>query len=113
MARADFSEFVVVVTGASTGLGRAICVEVASRGAKAVIINYARSEKEANDVAANIKKAGGEAVMAKADLGKPAEIPGLFAAALKAKDKFRNKKVGIIFSGGNVDLDRALKLFSS
>ena len=36
-----------------------------------------------------------------------------FAAALKSKEKFRNKKVGIIFSGGNVDLDRALKLFSS
>ena len=36
-----------------------------------------------------------------------------FAAALKAKEQFRNKKVGIIFSGGNVDLDRALKLFSS
>jgi threonine dehydratase len=36
-----------------------------------------------------------------------------FAAVLKRKDKFANKKVGIIFSGGNVDLERALKLFQS
>ena len=32
------------------------------------------------------------------------------AAALKAKDKLKGKRVGIIFSGGNVDLERAFKL---
>jgi threonine dehydratase len=32
------------------------------------------------------------------------------AAALKAKDKFAGKRVGVIFSGGNVDLERAFKL---
>lgn len=34
-----------------------------------------------------------------------------FAAVLKDKSKFRNKKVGIILSGGNVDLERAAKMF--
>jgi threonine dehydratase len=34
-----------------------------------------------------------------------------FAAVLKQKDKFRGKRVGIIFSGGNVDLEKALELF--
>lgn len=34
------------------------------------------------------------------------------AAVLKAKEKFSGKKVGIILSGGNVDLERALKLFT-
>ncbi|MDL5047363.1 pyridoxal-phosphate dependent enzyme [Oscillatoria amoena NRMC-F 0135] len=34
-----------------------------------------------------------------------------FAALLKAKEKFAGKKVGIILSGGNVDLERACKLF--
>jgi threonine dehydratase len=34
------------------------------------------------------------------------------AAVLKAKEKFANKKVGLILSGGNVDLDKALKLFA-
>jgi threonine dehydratase len=35
-----------------------------------------------------------------------------FAAVLKAKEKFAGKKTGIILSGGNVDLERACKLFS-
>jgi threonine dehydratase len=35
-----------------------------------------------------------------------------FAAVLKAKEKFKGKKVGIIFSGGNVDLERVAKLFA-
>jgi threonine dehydratase len=32
------------------------------------------------------------------------------AAALKAKDKLAGKRVGVIISGGNVDLERALRL---
>lgn len=36
-----------------------------------------------------------------------------FAAVLKVKEKFAGKNVGIILSGGNVDLQRAFKLFSS
>lgn len=36
-----------------------------------------------------------------------------FAAVLKAKEKFSGKNVGIILSGGNVDLERACKLFAT
>lgn len=36
-----------------------------------------------------------------------------FAAVLKNKELFRNKNVGIVISGGNVDLERAAKLFAS
>ncbi|HEY0652623.1 MAG TPA: pyridoxal-phosphate dependent enzyme [Chryseosolibacter sp.] len=36
-----------------------------------------------------------------------------FAAVLKAKEKFKGKKVGIIFSGGNVDLEKVGQLFKS
>jgi len=35
-----------------------------------------------------------------------------FAAVLKDKQKFAGKKVGIIFTGGNVDLNKAAKLFA-
>jgi threonine dehydratase len=34
------------------------------------------------------------------------------AVILKSKDKFAGKRVGIILSGGNVDLEKACKLFS-
>ncbi|PZQ57300.1 MAG: oxidoreductase, partial [Phenylobacterium zucineum] len=40
MAQGGYEDFVVVVTGASTGLGRAIAVEVARQGARAVVVNY-------------------------------------------------------------------------
>ncbi len=36
-----------------------------------------------------------------------------FAAVLKEKEKFSGRRVGIILTGGNVDLERAFKLFSS
>jgi threonine dehydratase len=35
-----------------------------------------------------------------------------FAAVLKDQSKFQGTKVGIILSGGNVDLERAMKLFA-
>lgn len=77
---------VALVTGSSRGIGAAIAVRFAAEGAK-VVVNYARSEKEANEVVTTIKKAGGEAVVVKGDVGQPKEIAGLFAAATKAFGK--------------------------
>lgn len=34
------------------------------------------------------------------------------AAAIKAREKLAGKRIGVIFSGGNIDLERALKLMS-
>jgi 3-oxoacyl-[acyl-carrier protein] reductase len=77
---------VALVTGASRGIGAAIAVRFARDGAK-VVVNYSRSEKEANEVVAKITAAGGQAIAAKANMGNPAEIPPLFAATTKAFGK--------------------------
>jgi 3-oxoacyl-[acyl-carrier protein] reductase len=77
---------VALVTGGSRGIGAAIAVRFARDGAK-VVVNYARSEKEANEVVAKITGAGGQAVAVKANMGNPAEIPPLFAATTKAFGK--------------------------
>lgn len=64
----DFENKVVLVTGASTGLGAALAVGAAARGAKAVIINYARSQAEAEATAEAVRAAGAEAVLAQGDV---------------------------------------------
>ena len=69
MAGGGFEDFVVVVTGASTGLGRSIAVETARQGAKAVVINYARSQDEAEETARLVEAEGAKAVLVQGDVG--------------------------------------------
>jgi 3-oxoacyl-[acyl-carrier protein] reductase len=77
----DFDGKVVVITGASTGLGRAIAVETAARGARAVVINYANSAAEAEETANRVRAHGGEAVLVKADVADDAACRTIAAAA--------------------------------
>jgi 3-oxoacyl-[acyl-carrier protein] reductase len=53
---------IVAVTGASTGLGRAIAVGVAAAGARAVLINFNSSAAEAAHTADLVRAAGAEAI---------------------------------------------------
>ena len=61
-----------LVTGASRGIGRAIAVELAREGAK-VAINFQNNEAKALEVLDEIKKFGGTAILAKANLADPKE----------------------------------------
>jgi len=57
---------VILVTGASRGLGRAIAVELGSQGQK-IIVNYAGSEDAAKETVEMVKAAGGDAVAVRAN----------------------------------------------
>jgi len=77
----DFDGKIVVITGASTGLGRACAVETAKRGAKAVIINYARSEAEAQETAALVRHEGAEGIIVQGDVAEDEACRRIAAAA--------------------------------
>lgn len=83
MSGRDFAGSVIVVTGASTGLGRAIAVETAGRGAQAVIINYANSAAEADETARMVIEAGAEAVLVRADVGQDEGCKTIVEAAAR------------------------------
>jgi NAD(P)-dependent dehydrogenase (short-subunit alcohol dehydrogenase family) len=81
MSGQDFKDYVVVITGASTGLGRAIAVETASRGAAAIIINYARSRDEAEETARLVAAHGAQGVLVQGDVGEDEDCRKIAAAA--------------------------------
>jgi 3-oxoacyl-[acyl-carrier protein] reductase len=69
-----------LVTGASGAIGRACAVALATRGAR-VVVAYGSDEQGAAETADLVKAAGGEALVARADLSDPAAARGLVAAA--------------------------------
>jgi NAD(P)-dependent dehydrogenase (short-subunit alcohol dehydrogenase family) len=78
---ADYAGFVVLVTGASTGLGRAIAVETARQGAEAVIVNYARSADEAEETARLVEAHGAKAVLVQGDVASDEDCRRIVEAA--------------------------------
>ena len=81
MAGGDFDGWTVLVTGASTGLGRAIAVETAERGAAAVVINYASSQAEAEETAGLVEARGAKAIVVQGDVAKDEDCRRIAAAA--------------------------------
>ncbi|WP_175835229.1 glucose 1-dehydrogenase [Burkholderia anthina] len=77
---------VALITGSSKGLGRAIALRLAERGAN-VVINYSRDKAPADEVAAAATALGVKAICVQADVSKVTEIDVLFDVALKAFGK--------------------------
>lgn len=72
-----FENKVVLITGASTGIGRATALAFAKEGAK-VAVNYRSRKAEADSLLAKIQEEGGKAVAVQADAGKSAEVKAMF-----------------------------------
>lgn len=70
---------VMLITGASRGIGAATARLAAARG-YAVVVNYVARKDAAEAVAADVRKAGRKALTIQADIGKPHEIVRLFQA---------------------------------
>lgn len=79
----DLAGRVAVVTGASSGMGRAAALLLAARGAKVALL--ARRKDVLDDVAARIRDGGGEALAIAADVTDQASVD---AAAAAVRERF-------------------------
>lgn len=71
-----FKNKVVLITGSSRGIGKATALAFAEEGAK-VIVNYSKSKEEAEDVAAEIKEKGSDAITVKCDVSDSKDVKTL------------------------------------
>lgn len=69
----DFTDQTVVITGGGTGIGRASALAFARRGAN-VVVNYSRSQAEAEGTAGEITALGRRALAIRADVSDDAAV---------------------------------------
>ena len=72
-----------IVTGSSSGIGRAIAVAFGQEGAN-VVVNYNSSREKALEVVKQIKAVGGKAIAVKANVGKESDVIRLFEKTVAA-----------------------------
>ena len=78
---ARLQDKIAVVTGASSGIGRAIALAFAGEGAQ-VAVNYNRSGERAQDVVEEIRELSGRALAVQADIVDPDAVAGLIDTAV-------------------------------
>src|SRR5260370_2562227 len=104
MKNGKFSGKVALVTGGTSGIGKATAIEFARAGAKVVLTG--RREKEGAQVVDEIKKLGGDAAFVRGDIAKDADVKAMVDFAV---DKF--DRLDIAFNNAGVEwkgpLDKA------
>ena len=90
---------VALITGGSSGIGKATALAFAREGAKVAI--GARRESEGEAVAKEIRDAGGEAIFVKTDVTDPAQVEALVQAAVDTYGR-----LDIAFNNAGTEGDR-------
>ena len=97
---------VAVITGGSRGIGRAVALELAARGA-AVVVNYNKSPDAANEVVKMIEEAGGKAAAFQADVSDFKQAEGLIKFAV---EKFGD--LSILVNNAGITKDTLIMMMS-
>lgn len=71
-----------LVTGASSGIGKAVAIGLAQAGAD-VVVNYVRGKEAAYDVVEECKQFGNEAYAHECDISKEDQVEGMFSTMIE------------------------------
>jgi 3-oxoacyl-[acyl-carrier protein] reductase len=96
----DLSGKVVIVTGASRGIGRAVAVSLAARGAQ--VVAAARSDHAAATVR-EIESAGGRADLVSVDVTDAASVAGMVGGAIE-----RHGRIDVLVNNAGIARDQLL-----
>lgn len=91
---------VILVTGASRGIGRAIAKELAKEG-NTIIANYNKSKEKAEDLKAELEKENINIDICKADVSKREEVKQMVSYVLK-----KYGKIDVLVNNAGIDLVR-------
>ena len=95
---------VAVVTGGSRGIGRAIALELAERGA-AVVVNYNKSPEAAEEVVKQIQAGGGKAAAFQADVSDFKQAEALIKFAVETFGD-----LGILVNNAGITRDQLIMM---
>ena len=107
MEQGDLTGKVAIVTGSSTGIGAAVALGLAKRGAN-VVVNYARSRAEAEATAEAVRGAGVDVRLVQGDVASDADCRRLAQEAIEAWgriDILVNNAGTTKFAANHADLD--------
>ncbi|WP_405397633.1 glucose 1-dehydrogenase [Maribacter sp. Asnod2-G09] len=94
---------VIIITGASRGIGQEVAFLLAENGAK-VVVNHSNSEKDAEATVSKIKDNGGNAIAIKADVSDRDQVTQLYDQTIEAFGK-----VDVLINNAGVMFNKKLK----
>ena len=77
----DLKGKIVIVTGSSSGIGKAVAIRFAEEGAN-IVVNYHINKTGGEKTKKEIEKLGRKCLLVQADITKPKDIERLFKATL-------------------------------
>lgn len=104
--RQRFKEKVIIVTGATSGIGRAAAEQFAAEGGKVAFCG--RRENLGHEVEAGIRSRGGEATYIRADVRDESQVKGFVDQAMR-----KYGRLDVAFNNAGVTLEKPLHEYTS